>query len=118
MNDGDLFRRKDALANSIFAIALTKRATLPNRHRNQEPKSVTAKNGGKTIALAPNTVFMVAQNNDPRLGLKRIEIFITFDRQNTHCRNGFWGAFLAKCLIFAQSDFAVCVEMLNAALFL
>jgi hypothetical protein len=62
-----------------------------------------------------NTVFMVAQNNDLRLGPKRIEIFIAFDRQNTHHRNGFWGAFLVKCPIFAQSDFAVCVEALDAA---
>ncbi len=106
------------MAKGVFAIALMKRATLPNRHQNQEPKSVTAKNGGKTIALAPNTVFMVAQNNNPRLGPMRIEIFIAFDRQNTHCRNGFWGAFLAKCPTFAQSDFAVCVKALEAALFL
>ena len=118
MNDGDLFRRKDALAKGILAIALTKRATLPNRHQNQEPKSVTAKNGGKTITLAPNKVFMVAQNKNLRLDPKRIEIFIAFDRQNTHGRNGFWGAFLAKCPIFTQSDFAVCVEVLDAALFL
>ena len=106
------------MAKGVFAIALTKRGTLPDRHQIQESKSVTAKNRGKTIALAPNTVFMVAQKNNLRLGPKRIEIFITFDCQNTHCRNGFWGTFLAKCPLFAQSDFAVCVEMLNAALFL
>jgi hypothetical protein len=41
-----------------------------------------------------------------------------FDCQDTHRQNGLGRSFLAKSTIFAQGDFAVLVETLDAMLFL
>ncbi len=54
------------MAKGIFAITLTKRATLLNGHLNQELKGVAAEDGSKAVGFAPNTVLMVVKNNNPR----------------------------------------------------
>jgi hypothetical protein len=79
-NGGNLFRGQSALTKCVFAIALVEGAMLLDRHRNQKPKRVTTKNGSKVVTFAPDTIFVVAKDDNPRFGSKRIEILITFYR--------------------------------------
>ena len=48
-------------------------------HQNQKPKRVAMKNRSKAVAFAPNRVFVVAKDNNPRFCSKWIEILIVFD---------------------------------------
>ncbi len=67
------------MAKCIFSIALAKGATLFDGHQNQKPKRVATKSRSKAVGFAPNTVFVVAKDDNPRFCLKWIEILITFD---------------------------------------
>jgi hypothetical protein len=78
-NNGNLFWGQNDLAKCMFAIASAEGAMLLNHHRNQKPKRVATKNRGKAVVFAPNTVFVVAKDNNPRFCTKRIEILIMFD---------------------------------------
>jgi hypothetical protein len=77
LNDGNLFRGQNPLEKCIFAITLAKGAKLLDRHQNQKPKRVAMKNGSEAVAFSPDTVPVVAKDNNPRFGSKRIEILIT-----------------------------------------
>jgi hypothetical protein len=81
LNDGNLFRGQNALAKCVFTIALAEGVTLLDRHQNLKPKRVATKNRSIVVAfaLAPDTVFVVAKDNNPRFCLKRIGILVTFD---------------------------------------
>ncbi len=79
MSDGNFFRGQNALAKCIFAIALAEGVMLFGHHQNQKPKRVAMKNRNKVVAFAPNMVFVVAKDNNPRFCSKWIEILITFD---------------------------------------
>ncbi len=70
------------------------------------------KNRGRFVAFRPDSVFMVAKNK------KRPEEFILLDDENAHCRNGPGGILFTKGAIFTQGDSLVCVELLDAMLFL
>ncbi len=117
-NNGNLFRGQNTLAKCVFAIALAKGAMLLDHHQNQKPKRVTTKNGSKAVAFAPDTVFVVAKDYNPRFGSKRIEILITFYRKDTHHWDSFGSPFLVKSTIFVQCNLAVSVQTLDALLFL
>jgi hypothetical protein len=57
------------LAKGVFAITLMKRAMLLDGHWSQESKGVAAEDGSEAVAFAPNTVLLVAKNNNPRFCL-------------------------------------------------
>jgi hypothetical protein len=78
-NDRNLFRRKNALAECIFAVALSQRPPLLNHKASQKAKGILTKNRSEAIAFTPNAVFMIAKDDDPRFCAKRNEIFILFD---------------------------------------
>ncbi len=78
-NDRNLFRRKNALAECIFAVALSQRPPLLNHKASQKAKGILTKNRSEAIAFTPNAVFMIAEDEDPRFCAKRKEIFILFD---------------------------------------
>ncbi len=78
MNDGNLFQGHNALEKCVFAIALADGARLLDRHQNQKPKRVATKNRCKVVAFAPDTVFVVAKDENPRFCSKRIKILITY----------------------------------------
>jgi hypothetical protein len=69
-------RWKNALAESVFTVALSKCATLLNHKTSEEMKGILTENGRKTIAFGPNVVFMVTEHHNPRLRMKREEMFV------------------------------------------
>jgi hypothetical protein len=69
-------RWKNALAESIFTVALSKCAMLLNRKTSKETKGILKENGRETIAFGPNAVFMVTEHHNPRLHTKREEMFV------------------------------------------
>ncbi len=78
-NDCSLFRRKNALAECVFAVALSQRPLLLNREASQKAKGILTKNRSEAIAFTPNAGFMIAEDDDSRFCAKRKEIFILFD---------------------------------------
>jgi hypothetical protein len=78
-NNCNLLGRKNALAERVFAIALSQSPPLLNREASQKAKGILTKNRSESIAFTPKAVFMIAEDNDPRFGAKREEIFILFD---------------------------------------
>jgi hypothetical protein len=85
-NDSSLLRRENPMTKGILTIALSERTAFFHREADQETKRVATKDGGKAIALAPNSVFVIPQNNNARLSPKREEIFILFNCEDTHGR--------------------------------
>jgi hypothetical protein len=83
-NDSSLVRRENPMTKGILTVALSKRTTFFDREADQETKRVTTKDGCKAIALAPSSFFMISQNDNARFSLKREEIFILFNCEDTH----------------------------------
>jgi hypothetical protein len=52
------------LAEGVFTISMTERTMLFNSEANQETKTVLTKNGGKVIAFTPNSVLVIAQDDN------------------------------------------------------
>ena len=92
------------MTKGILTIALSKRTTFFYREADQETKRVTTKDGGKAITLAPNSVFVIPQNNNARLSPKREEIFILFNCEDTHGRDCARRALLAQCAIPTKGE--------------
>ena len=78
-NDRSLFRWKNALAECVFAVALSQRPPLLNREASQKAKGILTKNRSEAVTFTPNAVFMIAKDDYPRFCAKRKEIFILFD---------------------------------------
>ena len=106
------------MTEGILTVALTKRTVFVYRKADEETKRVTTKDWGKTIASAPNSVFAISQDNYGRLFPKREELFILFNCEDTHGRDGTRGAFLVQCTILTKGDLLKRTHALNAALFL
>jgi len=116
-NDSSLLRRENPMTKGILTIALLKRTMFFYREADQETKRVATKDGGKAIALAPNSVFVIPQNNNARLSLKREEIFILFNCEDTHGRDCVRRALLVQCAILAKGDLFECTQTFYATLF-
>ena len=93
------------MTEGILTVALTKRTAFFHHKADQESKRVATKDWGKTIAFAPNSVFVISQYNNARLSPKREELFILFNGEDTHGGNGTRRALLAQCTIFTKGDF-------------
>jgi hypothetical protein len=117
-NDSSLVRRENPMTKCILTIPLSKRTTFFYREADQETKRVATKDGGKSIALAPNSVFMISQNDNARFSSKREEIFILFNCEDTHGRDCARRAFLSQCSILAKGDLFECTQTFYATLFL
>ncbi len=78
-NNRNLIRRKNALAECIFAVALSQSPPLINREASQKAQGILTKNRSEAITFTPNAVLMIAKVNDPRFCVKRKESFILFD---------------------------------------
>jgi hypothetical protein len=117
-NNSSLLRRENPMTKGILTIALLKRTTFFHCKADQETKRVTMKDRGKAIALAPNSVFVIPQNNNARLSPKREEIFILFHCEDTHGRDCVRRTFLAQCAILAKGDLFECTQTFYATLFL
>jgi len=63
-NDSSLLRRENPMTKGILTITLSKRTTFFYREADQETKRVATKDGGKAIAPAPNSVFVISQGGD------------------------------------------------------
>ncbi len=83
---------------------------------NQEMKTVLAKNGGEAIAFTPNSVLVIAQDNDSGFCKEGEEILILFNSQNTHGRDCLWCTFFMKRPIFPRVIFLKCPESFNSLL--
>jgi hypothetical protein len=58
-DNGSLLRRKNALAESVFAISLFKSSTMLSRQTNQEAETIELKDGCKAIAFGPVASFTI-----------------------------------------------------------
>ena len=67
------------MTEGILTVALTKRTVFFYCEADEETKRVATKDWGKMIAFAPNSVFVISQDNDTRLCPKREELFILFN---------------------------------------
>jgi hypothetical protein len=118
LDNSDLFRREDTLIKRILTVALAKKMAFLDGHTYKEMKQVATKDWSKFVQFRPESVFVIAQNHNPRFGMLRKEILIALYCQDPHSRDCLWPAFFAKGTIFSQSDFTVCVEGLKTAFFL
>jgi hypothetical protein len=107
-----------SLVKCIFAVTLTKRATVLDGHADKELERIASEDRRKFIRLGPDPVFVVTQHNDAGFGLMWEELFIPLDHENTHSGNGARGALFTECTILAKSDFAVGVEGFEASFFI
>jgi hypothetical protein len=117
MDNSDLFRGKDALAECVFTVTLLKRAAVLDGHADEELERVAVEDRRKFIRLQPNPVFVVTKHYDTRFGAMWKQVLILLDREDTHRRNGTRCAFLSKGTILAKGYFLVGVERFEAALF-
>jgi hypothetical protein len=92
------------MTEGILTIALSKRTTFLHRKADKETKRVATKNQGKAITFAPNPVLMIPQDNDARFRIKREEILILFNCEDTHGRNGARRSFFAQGTVFPKGD--------------
>jgi hypothetical protein len=63
-----LIRRKNALAEGVFAVALFEGASALDGHADQETQHVRPKDGGVLLRFCPNAVFVVTKENYAGLG--------------------------------------------------
>jgi hypothetical protein len=117
LDNSDLLRREDNLTKCILTVALAKRTAFLDGHTDEDTMQVATKYRSKFLKFGPESVFVIAQNHNPRFGTLRKEILITLYCQDPHSRDGSWHAFFAKGTIFSKSDFTVCVERLKTFFF-
>ncbi len=70
-NDRNLIRQENALAECVFAVALSQNLPLLNREASQKAQGILTKNRSEAITFTSNTVLMIAEDNDPRFCAKR-----------------------------------------------
>jgi hypothetical protein len=58
-DNGSLLRRKNALAESVFAISLFKSWMMLSRQTNQEAETIKPKDRHKAIAFGPVSAFTI-----------------------------------------------------------
>jgi hypothetical protein len=117
-DDSCLLRRKNALAESVFAIPLLKVATVLSRQTNQKAETIKPKNRCKALAFGPVAPFTIVQNDDTRLGPKRHQLLILFNGEDTHRGDGLWSTFLTEGSVLAHSDFPKSAHLFNTAFLL
>jgi len=117
-DDSDFIRQKNALAKGILTVTLTKRTARSHRHAGKKAKGILAKDGSKLLALFPNAVLMIPEDDDAGFGTERPEILILFDSKDTYCGDGAWSTLLTQGPIFTKSELGVSVKAVDATLLL
>jgi hypothetical protein len=117
-DDSSLLRRKNALAEGVFAISLLKAATVLSRQTNQKPETIEPKNRCKTLVLGPVAFFTIAQHDNARFGSKRHQILVLLNGENTHRGDGLWSTFLPESPVFAKSDLPESAHFFNTTFLL
>jgi hypothetical protein len=102
------------LAEHVPTIALTQWTTVGNSHAGEEPKRVLMKDGGELVALAPNSVFVVAEHNNAEFGVKGTELLIFIDGEDAHGWNSPRSTLLLQSPILPKSDLLVGIKALDA----
>ena len=98
------------MAECILAVALAEGAAFFNGHANQKMERLAAKHRSKFIRFRPNAIFVIAEDNDTRLGAVRKQVLIAFDCWNAHCGNGARGALFTHCPIFAKINLFIGIQ--------
>jgi hypothetical protein len=65
-DNSDFILRENTLTESVCAVTLTKGATLLISKADKEAEAVLAKDGSKSIALAPNSILVTPKNHNAR----------------------------------------------------
>jgi len=117
-DDSCLLRRKNALAEGVFAIPLLKAAKVLSRQTNQKSETIKSKNGCKTLAFGPFASFTITQNDNTRLGPKRHQMLVLLNGENTHRGDGLWSTFLSEGPVLAKSDSPESAHLFNTAFLL
>jgi hypothetical protein len=117
-DDSCLLRRKNALAEGVFAIPLLKAVTVLSRQTNQKLETIKSKNRCKALAFGPVAPFTIAQHDNTRLGPKRHQMFVLLNGENTHRGDGLWSTVLSEGPVLAKSDFPESAHLFNIAFLL
>ena len=70
------------------------------------------------LRIRPDTFFMIAKDNDERLGAEGKEVFILFDGYDAHNRDGSWGTIFSHVMIFADGKPCEGTDAFNGIIFL
>ena len=103
-DDRDFIRGKDTLKEGVFAVSLFQCGTFLNSHTDKKAESIPTKDRGIFLGLGPDTIFMVAQNNDARFSAMRTQHFVRFDGEDTHCWNCPRGALCTVCTVLFEGE--------------
>jgi hypothetical protein len=95
-DNSDLFRREDTLTKCILTVALAKRMASLDGHTDEETKQVATKDRSKFVRFGPESVFVIAQNHNPRFGTLRKEILAALYCQDAHSREACGAPFLQR----------------------
>jgi hypothetical protein len=117
-DDSCLLRRKNALAEGVFAIPLLKAATVLSRQTNQKSETIKPKNGCKALAFGPFASFTITLNNNTRLGPKWHQMLVLLNGENTHRGDGLWSTFLPESPVLAKSDLPESAHFFNTTFLL
>jgi hypothetical protein len=96
LDNRNFFRREDTLTKHILTVALVKRTVFLDGHTDEETKKVATKDRSKFLQFGPESVFVIAQNHNPRFGTLGKEILVVLYPQEVHTRDRLW------CLFFAM----------------
>jgi hypothetical protein len=77
-----------------------------------------AKDGGKFVTSAPNSVFVISKDNNAGLGTNRATSFILLDNKDAHGQNCPRHPFFTYCAILTKGNLFVIVKVLDAVFFL
>jgi hypothetical protein len=103
------------LTERVLAVALTKWMARSDGHAREETERILTKDRGKLLALFPNTVLVIPKDDDARFCMKRAEILIFLDSEDTHRGYGMRGPFFSESTILTQCDLLIGIESLDAA---
>jgi hypothetical protein len=65
-DNSDFILGEKVLIESVCAVTLTKGTTLLNGKADEELEAILAKDGSKSIALAPNLILVIPKNHNAR----------------------------------------------------
>jgi hypothetical protein len=89
-----------------------------NGHAREEKERILTKDRGELLALFPNTVLVIPKDNDARFCMKRAEILIFLDSEDTHLGDSMRGPFFPESTILTQCDLLIGIKSLDAVFLL
>ena len=80
---------EDGLAECVFTVALLEYPSVPNSLGKKEAEGTIFQDRGVTSRFGIVSVFKIPKDDDAGLGAVGFAVFVGFDDENTHRREGF-----------------------------